>query len=424
MEKKTIGGFIAALRKAGGMTQKELAERLNVSDKTVSRWERDEGVPDLSLVPVIAEIFGVTCDELLRGRRRSPEDRTAEGDAPTARGEKERQRLLAAGLSGYKSRTLVAAGLSLAGMLAAMALNFGFNRAWLGFVAGCLFYLAGTVCQAVFVNQAFLSVADSGLPAPETGAFRRKVIAAAEGVWCLAAVLVGASLPLVVYSWDAYAGLSRESWLLQGTVWGLAALVLAALVCWLINGSLAARGVYLPRENAARNRSLQKRCVLALAALVAVTASGQWAFHQFAGGEALAEWTVFTHEDSFRAFMEQDVDALASSLTDSVAAPAPDSSVTYLDENGSVISEEQALSREMADSSGKVLFTYLWRNRSVRSVRCLSDTEEGPHFAALTWDAYYAGQAKARLVDAAFWAFYALEAAAAALIYWKKRQKA
>ena len=54
MEKKTIGGFIAALRKANGMTQKDLAERLNVSDKTVSRWERDEGSPDLSVIPVIA----------------------------------------------------------------------------------------------------------------------------------------------------------------------------------------------------------------------------------------------------------------------------------------------------------------------------------------------------------------------------------
>ena len=43
MEKKTIGGFIAALRKANGMTQKDLAERLNVSDKTVSRWEREIG---------------------------------------------------------------------------------------------------------------------------------------------------------------------------------------------------------------------------------------------------------------------------------------------------------------------------------------------------------------------------------------------
>ena len=65
MEKKTIGGFIAALRKANGMTQKDLAEKLNVSDKTVSRWERDDGAPDLSAIPVIAEIFGVTCDEIV-----------------------------------------------------------------------------------------------------------------------------------------------------------------------------------------------------------------------------------------------------------------------------------------------------------------------------------------------------------------------
>ena len=57
MERKTIGGLIAALRKANGMTQKDLAERLHVSDKAVSRWERDESAPDLSLIPVIAEIF-------------------------------------------------------------------------------------------------------------------------------------------------------------------------------------------------------------------------------------------------------------------------------------------------------------------------------------------------------------------------------
>ena len=69
MEKKTMGSFLAALRRASGMTQKELAERLNVSDKSVSRWERDDGAPDLALIPVIAEVFGVTCDELLRGER-------------------------------------------------------------------------------------------------------------------------------------------------------------------------------------------------------------------------------------------------------------------------------------------------------------------------------------------------------------------
>ena len=65
MEKKTIGGFIAALRKANGMTQKDLADRLNVSDKTISRWERDDGDPDLAAIPVMAEIFGVACDEVL-----------------------------------------------------------------------------------------------------------------------------------------------------------------------------------------------------------------------------------------------------------------------------------------------------------------------------------------------------------------------
>ena len=102
MEKKTIGGFISALRKANGMTQKDLAERLNVSDKSVSRWECDEGAPDLSLIPVIAEIFDVTCDELLRGERKSAEGR----NIPSPKGEKQLQRiLLSATWSTILSRT-------------------------------------------------------------------------------------------------------------------------------------------------------------------------------------------------------------------------------------------------------------------------------------------------------------------------------
>ena len=73
MEKKTIGKFISALRKANGMTQKELGEKLFVSDKTVSRWECDECTPELFLIPSIAEIFGITTDELLRGERNNPD---------------------------------------------------------------------------------------------------------------------------------------------------------------------------------------------------------------------------------------------------------------------------------------------------------------------------------------------------------------
>ena len=83
MARKSIGEFISALRKANGMTQKQLAEKLNVSDKAVSRWERDESAPDLSLIPVIAEIFGVTSDEILRGERKNQdnEDFTPQSNA-------------------------------------------------------------------------------------------------------------------------------------------------------------------------------------------------------------------------------------------------------------------------------------------------------------------------------------------------------
>ena len=71
--KPTLGNFMAALRKEKGLTQRELSEMLCVSDKTVSHWERDETSPDISLLPLIAEIFGITVDELLRGEKNQKE---------------------------------------------------------------------------------------------------------------------------------------------------------------------------------------------------------------------------------------------------------------------------------------------------------------------------------------------------------------
>lgn len=67
--KNSMGQFIAALRKANGLTQQQLADKLNVSNKAVSRWERDECAPDISLIAPLSEILGVSCDELLKGER-------------------------------------------------------------------------------------------------------------------------------------------------------------------------------------------------------------------------------------------------------------------------------------------------------------------------------------------------------------------
>lgn len=69
MNNKLLGEFIALLRKEKGLTQKQFAEILSVSDKTVSHWECDETSPDISLLPLIADTFGITVDELLRGEK-------------------------------------------------------------------------------------------------------------------------------------------------------------------------------------------------------------------------------------------------------------------------------------------------------------------------------------------------------------------
>lgn len=68
LDKAAFGRFLAQLRREKGMTQKELAATLYVSDKAVSKWERGLSVPDISLLVPLAEQLNVTVAELLQGR--------------------------------------------------------------------------------------------------------------------------------------------------------------------------------------------------------------------------------------------------------------------------------------------------------------------------------------------------------------------
>ena len=70
MDSIRTGSFIAFLRREKGMTQKELASLLGVSDKAVSKWERGESYPEVTLFPALGAILGVTADELMAGERR------------------------------------------------------------------------------------------------------------------------------------------------------------------------------------------------------------------------------------------------------------------------------------------------------------------------------------------------------------------
>ena len=62
MNKHSIGKTIAELRKAKGWTQIELAERLNISDKAVSKWESEAGYPEITMFPQLANLFEGSID--------------------------------------------------------------------------------------------------------------------------------------------------------------------------------------------------------------------------------------------------------------------------------------------------------------------------------------------------------------------------
>ena len=66
--------MISSLRKERGMTQAELAEKMGVTDKAVSKWERDLSFPDINSIPKLAEVFEVSVDELMQVKTETKEN--------------------------------------------------------------------------------------------------------------------------------------------------------------------------------------------------------------------------------------------------------------------------------------------------------------------------------------------------------------
>lgn len=71
MDQAKIGAYLKELRKEKGLTQEELAEKLGVSGRTISRWETGFNMPDISLLVEIAEFFDVSIPEIIKGERKS-----------------------------------------------------------------------------------------------------------------------------------------------------------------------------------------------------------------------------------------------------------------------------------------------------------------------------------------------------------------
>lgn len=160
MAKNSIGQFIAALRKANGMTQQDVADRLNVSNKAVSRWERDECAPDISLIPALAEMFGVTCDELLKGERIT-ESMVQDRKEPKV--EKQVKNLINRTMSAFKTQIWIALAIAAAGYVCMMGISYGAYRPVVGFSVMLLFEAVAFVVAVLAVNKVKTAKSDNEL---------------------------------------------------------------------------------------------------------------------------------------------------------------------------------------------------------------------------------------------------------------------
>ena len=154
MTRQTIGAFLATQRKAHGYTQEEVADKLGISNRTLSKWETDRSSPDILYLPALADLYGVTVDEILRGERAKREEQPLSPEEQ-AKKEEQAQRAKRAlqkrALASFSARTYIAYGVAAGGMLllAIAALLFtlpdGKIASFVLLAAGAAAYVAAAV---------------------------------------------------------------------------------------------------------------------------------------------------------------------------------------------------------------------------------------------------------------------------------------
>ena len=312
MEKKTFGKFISALRKANGMTQKELGEKLFVSDKTVSRWECDECTPELSLIPLIAEIFGITTDELLRGERNNPDRLSLEVASKHKNlSDKQFKLMLEQSSRKYKNFTLIAVGIMIFGFIAAMIANLGFSKGLIAFCLALAFCVVSELCQLCFAINARISVdGDDNLHSEEITKANNDVVNTAVSISFANLSLLAFSLPLVTLINGAYSGLTFSSWLLSGFIFAAVCFAVCYIIYNLfINKALYRRNKLVLNEDEineiARKNALLKKTMrnAILVALVIGVCIGVW---NIIGWKTFLKEYTFDNCNDFKAFMEND----------------------------------------------------------------------------------------------------------------------
>ena len=321
MEKKTIGKFISALRKANGMTQKELGEKLFVSDKTVSRWECDECTPELSLIPSIAEIFGITTDELLRGERNNPDREAATEDVASkqkAKSDKQFKLMLHSRKKKFTNLSFISIGLIIVGLIAAMICNLGFSKGLLGFCLASVFFVAATICQICFtVSFRLLIDEEEAEHAEEIKKANTDMVFSSVKIFFGILLTFAFCLPIAVLTlsyFNSHYGLVIDSWILFGSLFAAVAFLLAFCVykIFVLKALINKEIVWLDEQAVSRvnaeSKLLGKICIV-FTVVLAIIMLATYIITSSVSESTFIERERFDDPDKFIEYMQSEYDA-------------------------------------------------------------------------------------------------------------------
>lgn len=428
MERKSIGVFIAALRKANGMTQKDFAEMLNVSDKTVSRWERDESAPDISLIPVIAEIFGVTSDELIRGERvqKSPEITPGgqSGDVqPSQRTAKQLKRLLSQAQVNFKTGSIISAGIAAVGLIGAMIANFGFNRAYIGFFVGCVFLIAALICESIFLVRTFSSVSSDEFDAESISLCKIGIIKTAESVYSFIVCSFSALIPLFVFPSDAYQGVTANTWFDYAFKYvfvgaGFCFITAAVIKNYAVNKKIIAVSEAQQKPAKADN-SLKVKIGIVTAVILFCTLAVQGYVNSVYANSisGFVEGRSFDTYEAFVTFMETPMKNESGTENDFYFNNESEETEEYTDSKFTDPDEMYSLD-SIYDSEDNVVCSYRWKNETVSRIEASEDILP---LTVYTYEEVSEANEKLANIMNIFSALYFIEISAAAAIYLLKK---
>ena len=417
MEKKTIGKFIAALRKANGMTQKDLGEKIFVSDKTVSRWECDESLPELSLIPSIAEIFGITTDELLRGERNNPDRESNSTDVcnrQKSKSDKQFKLMLDNRKKRYINLSFVSVGIIILGLIAAMICNLGFSKGLLGFCLGCVFFVAATICQACFTVSSRQLVDDEDTEhAEEIKKANTDMVFSSIRIFFAIVFAFAFCLPLATIIDGANYGLVFEFWFWYGLLTvGIAFIFAFCVYKIFVIKILISKEIIWMNEQAkekanADAKLLIKICIVftvALAIIMLIT----YIVTSLVNESTFIKRESFDNPEKFIEYMQNDYDTWYEEGYGELPPPPQ------------VDGESYYPNKKWATIDGK---QYYYNPILYESIDILQRENGSFDIIVTTYDAYYNGMSVYNILNIALLSLYVIDLAACVLWYILKSRK-